>query len=80
MPFSSECSDIHNEFDYFFWTGDLNYRIEWERDKIISCADNGQYEELLPYDQLIQEKAVSDFFLDFFAKFLILAWKLLLPI
>lgn len=28
-------SDIHHEFDFLFWMGDLNYRIELPRDEII---------------------------------------------
>ncbi len=55
---STSLSDIHHEFDYFFWFGDLNYRIEWTRDAIISNSDAGIFDEMLSKDQLFQEMGV----------------------
>ena len=64
MPLSNNCLDIHNEFDYFFWMGDLNYRIEWDRDKIIEQTEHQKYDEMMLRDQLMNEMNV--WFLFFF--------------
>jgi len=29
-----------NAFDYVFWFGDFNYRVEMEREKVVECLDN----------------------------------------
>jgi hypothetical protein len=59
MPMSNDCQDIHSEFDYLFWMGDLNYRIEWDRDKIIQETAHGRYDEMLARDQLLNEMQVG---------------------
>lgn len=49
--------------------GDLNYRIEWDRDKIIEQTELKKYDEMLARDQLINEMNVcfSLFFFKIFA-------------
>lgn len=65
MPMSDDCQDIHNEFDYLFWMGDLNYRIEWDRDKIIHETAHGRYDEMLAKDQLLNEMQLGNCFFQF---------------
>lgn len=59
-------SDVHHEFDYLFWLGDLNYRIDGlSRDEIIMRADTGDIKTLLKHDQLNNERALENCFLEF---------------
>lgn len=59
-------SDVHHEFDYLFWLGDLNYRIDGlTRDEIIQYADTGDIKTLLKHDQLNNERALENCFLEF---------------
>uniref|UniRef100_A0A6B2KXB8 Inositol polyphosphate-related phosphatase domain-containing protein n=1 Tax=Arcella intermedia TaxID=1963864 RepID=A0A6B2KXB8_9EUKA len=64
LPFSVN-GDNHNEFDHLFWMGDLNYRLELERDKIMSLCNNADYYTLLKNDQLIHEKNIGNCFYQF---------------
>eukprot|EP01127_Copromyxa_protea_P022884 TRINITY_DN8432_c0_g1_i1.p1 TRINITY_DN8432_c0_g1~~TRINITY_DN8432_c0_g1_i1.p1 ORF type:complete len:1031 (+),score=159.25 TRINITY_DN8432_c0_g1_i1:58-3150(+) len=68
MPFSQWSSDIQNEFDYFFWLGDLNYRIELERQTIIdTCAigDANALNSMKPFDQLRNQMKLGNCFSEF---------------
>lgn len=64
--------DILNQFHHVFWIGDLNYRLDFgsedERpltpqrsiwDKMVKQILDGEYKELLQYDELRKEKAAS---------------------
>jgi len=44
-----------NAFDYVFWFGDFNYRVEMEREKVVECLDNSDCMPLLLQDQLTKE-------------------------
>jgi hypothetical protein len=57
--------DVHHEFDYFFWLGDLNYRIEMSRDEIIQKIMVSDFAPLRKHDQLINERTAQNCFLDF---------------
>jgi hypothetical protein len=57
--------DIHHEFDYLFWLGDLNYRIELSRDDIINKIYAQDYSFMRKHDQLLNERAEGNCFLDF---------------
>eukprot|EP01125_Pyxidicula_operculata_P001203 TRINITY_DN11141_c0_g1_i1.p1 TRINITY_DN11141_c0_g1~~TRINITY_DN11141_c0_g1_i1.p1 ORF type:complete len:1159 (-),score=245.47 TRINITY_DN11141_c0_g1_i1:389-3640(-) len=61
----SPFGDSHHEFDHFFWLGDLNYRIELDRDEIIEQANAGNYNYLLQFDQLMHEKNSGNCFFQF---------------
>ena len=55
--------DIANQFDYLFWCGDLNYRIDMERSQVLNLITEKQYSKLLEYDQLnIQRNAGNAFY------------------
>jgi hypothetical protein len=55
--------DITSQFDYVFWCGDLNYRIDMERDRVLQLISSKDYPTLLDYDQLnIQKKAGNTFY------------------
>eukprot|EP00038_Savillea_parva_P013133 m.7413 g.7413 ORF g.7413 m.7413 type:complete len:468 (+) comp2444_c0_seq1:247-1650(+) len=47
------------------WVGDLNYRIDCERDKLMARVDKAQYGKLLKYDQLEQQKQSGKVFKGF---------------
>ena len=64
LPFTNN-GDNHHEFDYFFWMGDLNYRIEMPRDNIIQAAESGNYQILLENDQLYREMSYERCFIEF---------------
>lgn len=57
--------DVHHEFDYLFWLGDLNYRIEMSRDDIIQKIMTSDFAPLRKNDQLINERVAQNCFLDF---------------
>eukprot|EP01125_Pyxidicula_operculata_P013585 TRINITY_DN4506_c0_g1_i2.p1 TRINITY_DN4506_c0_g1~~TRINITY_DN4506_c0_g1_i2.p1 ORF type:complete len:1139 (-),score=270.66 TRINITY_DN4506_c0_g1_i2:138-3554(-) len=65
LPFSTTGSDCHHEFDHFFWLGDLNYRIELDRDEIMERSNNKEYDYLLQFDQLLNEKNLGNCFFQF---------------
>jgi hypothetical protein len=60
-------SDVHHEFDYTFWLGDLNYRIDGiSRDEIIAKAGQGDIMTLLKHDQLNEQRGLENCFLEFY--------------
>jgi hypothetical protein len=61
----SDNGDNHHEFDHVFWMGDLNYRIEMPRDTIIKLCEQKDWPTLLKHDQLNNERAAENSFLDF---------------
>nr|XP_022287474.1 type II inositol 1,4,5-trisphosphate 5-phosphatase-like [Crassostrea virginica] len=52
-----------SDHDQIFWMGDLNYRIDGlEMEKVKSCVEKNDLENLLPYDQLHQQIGITDVF------------------
>jgi hypothetical protein len=43
-PPSEVCPDVTDQFDYTFWAGDLNYRVELSREKADECLQKGDLE------------------------------------
>ena len=56
---------LSNYFHYLFWFGDLNYRLEADRDLVISKIKQKQFEDLRASDQLNREKAWGRAFVGF---------------
>jgi hypothetical protein len=48
-------TDIHRAFDYLFWLGDLNYRVQMDRKRANLHIRKGQHLSLLKHDQLRRE-------------------------
>lgn len=38
------CPDVTEQFDYTFWAGDLNYRVDLSREKADECIQKGDLE------------------------------------
>ncbi|KAG0274468.1 inositol polyphosphate 5-phosphatase [Linnemannia exigua] len=56
------CTDVTELFDYTFWAGDLNYRVDLSREQADECLQKGDLETMLAHDQLsIQKKAGAIF-------------------
>ncbi|KAI3651147.1 hypothetical protein MP228_004628 [Amoeboaphelidium protococcarum] len=51
------CQALDHEFCFF--AGDLNYRIDMDRDKVVQLINDGQLEELKLHDQLLRQKKQS---------------------
>lgn len=47
---------VRDRSDYIVMAGDLNYRIELERDKVLDLITRGDYQTLLKHDQLNRAK------------------------
>lgn len=62
---SSENIDSTLQSDIVFWMGDLNYRIDMDRDQAISLIREAKWEELLKYDQLSNQIKSEASFLGF---------------
>ncbi|EFC44909.1 phosphatidylinositol polyphosphate 5-phosphatase [Naegleria gruberi] len=59
-------SMLPDQHDYFFWFGDLNYRIDnLERNQVEEYVVQEQYKSLLEYDQLTVEKMSGRVFMGF---------------
>jgi len=52
--------------DILFWFGDLNYRLNNSSDLIKEYVSQGKIEELLEFDQLLNEKSKQLVFTDFY--------------
>ncbi|KAL0233437.1 hypothetical protein PCE1_001952 [Barthelona sp. PCE] len=48
--------DILNQFDYLFWFGDLNYRINLPRPEVIRLVEEQNISFLLDHDQLLDQR------------------------
>eukprot|EP01103_Thecamoeba_quadrilineata_P007170 TRINITY_DN1696_c0_g1_i1.p1 TRINITY_DN1696_c0_g1~~TRINITY_DN1696_c0_g1_i1.p1 ORF type:complete len:669 (+),score=118.43 TRINITY_DN1696_c0_g1_i1:1842-3848(+) len=57
--------DITNSFHYLFWFGDLNYRIDMNRDKVIELIKQKDWESLHQVDQLDRENKSHSAFIGF---------------
>ena len=58
-------ADVTNRFDYTFWAGDLNYRVNGTRKMIDSLLEKNLMEVLQANDQLITEMKNGRVFLNF---------------
>ena len=57
---------LPDQHDYFFWFGDLNYRIDnMERNTVEEYVKDRQYKALLDFDQLTVEKMSGRVFMGF---------------
>ncbi|XP_030837928.1 phosphatidylinositol 3,4,5-trisphosphate 5-phosphatase 2B isoform X1 [Strongylocentrotus purpuratus] len=57
--------DLNNQFHHIFWLGDLNYRIDWNVQEILTNIKSGHYEVLFNHDQLKIEKDQGKVFVAF---------------
>ncbi|KAG0268353.1 inositol polyphosphate 5-phosphatase [Actinomortierella ambigua] len=57
--------DITQQFDYTFWAGDLNYRVDMTRQEADAYLAKDDIEALLAHDQLSREKAAGNVFVGF---------------
>jgi len=48
--------DLVNQFHHLIWLGDLNYRIDLSREKILTLIEQNFHDGLLRGDQLLREK------------------------
>ncbi|CAJ0579607.1 unnamed protein product, partial [Mesorhabditis spiculigera] len=51
--------------DVIFWFGDFNYRISMGREDVKRAVASGQFDHLVPNDQLTQQRAASNTFVGF---------------
>lgn len=56
---------LADRYQYVFWFGDLNYRIDGPLDKVKELVTNKQFEQLLDMDQLRREMAFGTIFQGF---------------
>ncbi|KAG0334813.1 inositol polyphosphate 5-phosphatase [Podila horticola] len=59
--------DVTDQFDYTFWAGDLNYRVDLSRAQANECLEKGDLETMLARDQLLAQRvagAVFDGFME----------------
>lgn len=54
-----------DRFDFCFWIGDLNYRIDGSSSLISKCIKENRLEVLLNNDQLLKESKSTQIFKDF---------------
>ncbi|KAF9094896.1 inositol polyphosphate 5-phosphatase [Mortierella sp. AD031] len=61
-PHLEVCADVTELFDYTFWAGDLNYRVDLSRKQADECLQKGDLETMLAHDQLSIQKAAGAIF------------------
>lgn len=54
-----------NSHDYVFWCGDFNYRLDMENDEVKDLVKQGNWAELLKYDQLRVQQQQGQVFKNF---------------
>ncbi|KAF9329681.1 inositol polyphosphate 5-phosphatase [Podila minutissima] len=54
--------DVTDQFDYTFWAGDLNYRVDLSRAQANECLEKGDLETMLAHDQLLAQRAAGAVF------------------
>eukprot|EP00667_Euglena_gracilis_P001553 EG_transcript_1553 len=57
--------DLLHAFDYLFWFGDLNYRLNMPRTEVMKCIKAKEYAKLMETDQLEMEMKKRLVFQDF---------------
>ncbi|CAH2315608.1 phosphatidylinositol 3,4,5-trisphosphate 5-phosphatase 2 [Pelobates cultripes] len=62
---SLRCFQLPLRLKYLFWMGDLNYKINMPVQDVLQSVYRGQYNLLLPVDQLNQERERKKVFLGF---------------
>ncbi|KAF9134556.1 inositol polyphosphate 5-phosphatase [Mortierella sp. 14UC] len=55
-------TDVTEQFDYTFWAGDLNYRVDLSREQADECLQKGDLETMLAHDQLSIQKNAGAIF------------------
>ncbi|KAI8357110.1 hypothetical protein B0O80DRAFT_496830 [Mortierella sp. GBAus27b] len=53
---STDAADITDQFDYTFWAGDLNYRVDLSRAEADACLQRDDLKTMLAHDQLTIER------------------------
>lgn len=55
LPIKFLSDDVTSRFDYCFWLGDLNFRVEKPKDEMIKALSTSKdFESILQYDQLLK--------------------------
>ncbi|KAF9946220.1 inositol polyphosphate 5-phosphatase, partial [Mortierella alpina] len=62
MSTSKATSDITEQFDYTFWAGDLNYRVDLSRAEAEDCIHKGDLKTMIAHDQLSIQRAAGAVF------------------
>lgn len=62
---NAEVDILATAVHHLFWMGDLNYRIDLERDKVLELVEKKDWESLREGDQLIKEMAAGRAFQGF---------------
>lgn len=62
---SSNPLNLTNYYHFVFWMGDLNYRLEADRDYVINQIKANNFEDLALYDQLSRERVWGNTFVGF---------------
>ena len=44
--------DLPNQYDYFFWMGDFNWRVSKDFQNVVECIETNDLEEIKKNDQL----------------------------
>eukprot|EP00027_Filamoeba_sp_ATCC50430_P011623 CAMPEP_0168544018 /NCGR_PEP_ID=MMETSP0413-20121227/2200_1 /TAXON_ID=136452 /ORGANISM="Filamoeba nolandi, Strain NC-AS-23-1" /LENGTH=589 /DNA_ID=CAMNT_0008574019 /DNA_START=61 /DNA_END=1828 /DNA_ORIENTATION=+ len=57
--------DLLNQFHYLFWSGDLNYRIDINRQRTLDYIAKGDLKTLLDQDQLLNQQKLGNCFVGF---------------
>ncbi|CAO3573568.1 unnamed protein product [Mortierella alpina] len=59
---SKAAFDITEQFDYTFWAGDLNYRVDLSRAEAEDCIHKGDLKTMIAHDQLSIQRAAGAVF------------------
>lgn len=54
--------ELTNQFEHIFFCGDLNYRIDMDRDHVLQLIQQSDYATLLEQDQLLNQKKLGNVF------------------
>jgi hypothetical protein len=65
--------DIQSRFEYIFWYGDLNYRIDFPRDTVLDLIHRDEFTKLHSADQLKHEMEVKQTF-EYFSEMELMFW------
>ncbi|KAF0976838.1 hypothetical protein FDP41_004133 [Naegleria fowleri] len=65
MSIGNPTMDISGQFDYIFFMGDTNYRVELPYDDAVGLARNKKYDQLVAKDQLKAQQKLGKVFYGF---------------